>query len=56
MGSDSYYIEPLYTNGAAIMYFMDRADYDAQLQLQASPPPSEIVRVGMVYQQVPFGI
>jgi len=56
MGSDSYYIEPLFTNGAAIMYFMDRADYDSQLQLQASPPPSEIVRVGMVYQQVPFGI
>jgi hypothetical protein len=52
MGDDSWYIEPLYTNGAFVIYFMDRAEYDLQFQLSASPPPRETVRVGMIYQQI----
>jgi len=52
MGDDSWGIEPLYANGAFVVYFMDRADYDLQFQLSASPPPRETVRVGMIYQTI----
>ncbi len=52
LGSDSYFSEPMYHHGAYVLYFMPAADYDEQLPLQASPSPSEIVRVGMVYQQI----
>lgn len=52
MGSDTYYIEPFYQNGAFLIYFMNNEDYDAQLPLIASPPPTETVRVGMIYENV----
>jgi len=31
---------------------MSRARYDAELALRADPPPSETVRVGMIYQKI----
>jgi hypothetical protein len=52
MADDAQFIEPLYSNGAFLIYFMDREDYDAVLVLTASPPPSEIVRVGLIYQKL----
>lgn len=52
MGTDSYYIDPFYSNGASIMYFMDNAEYNSQLPLAATPPPIETVRVGMVYEKL----
>jgi len=52
MGSDSLYLEPLYSNGAAAISFMGRADYDANLRLETSAPAEEVVRVGMVYEPV----
>jgi hypothetical protein len=52
MGNDAYYVEPLYANGAFLIYFMDRADYDRQFVLTADPPPRGSVRVGMIYNQV----
>jgi len=54
MGSSARYIYPFYSNGAFLVYFMSREEYDAQLPLAASPPPAETVRVGMVYQSVPL--
>ena len=54
LASDSYYVEPLYANGALLIYFMDREAYDAQFPLTATPAPSESVRVGMVYQVLPM--
>jgi hypothetical protein len=56
MGSDSYYIEPFYRNGGALIYFMSDQDYNAQLPLTASPPPIETVRVGMIYENVPLAM
>lgn len=53
MGSDSAWSEPFYRDGAALIYFMSREEYDAQLPLAATPPPAETVRVGMIYQYVP---
>jgi hypothetical protein len=53
-GDYSYQAEPLYTNGAFVVYFMGREDYDAQFPLAATPPPRESVRVGMVYQVLPM--
>ena len=52
MGSDSGFSEPLYRNGAAVAYFLPDADYDEQLALDVSPPPRELVRVGMVYERL----
>lgn len=54
LGTDSYFIEPFYSNGAFIIYFMDSADYDYQQPLTADPPPDESVRVSMVYQKLSF--
>ena len=53
MGTDSYYIDPFYSNGAFVIYFMSGSDYNAQLALSANPPPEEIVRVGMIYEKIP---
>jgi len=50
MGSDSMYLEPLYSNGSHAIYFMTRDDYDAHMPLETSAPPDEIVRVGMVFE------
>ncbi len=52
LGSDSYMLEPLYRNGASMLYFLDRETYDAQLPISVSPPPEESVRVGMIYQHI----
>lgn len=54
LGDDAYAIEPLYANGFIVIYFMDRQDYDAQFPLRADPAPEELVRVGMIYQSLPF--
>ncbi|MFH1434893.1 MAG: hypothetical protein ABIJ56_04160 [Pseudomonadota bacterium] len=53
MGTDSYYIDPFYSNGAFVIYFMSDRDYNAQLALSANPPPEETVRVGMIYEKIP---
>ena len=53
MGTDSYYIDPFYSNGAFVIYFMPQSDYNAQLALSANPPPEQIVRVGMIYEKIP---
>lgn len=53
LGSDSVWSEPFYRDGSALIYFMSREDYDAQLPLAATPPPAETVRVGMIYQNLP---
>jgi hypothetical protein len=50
MGSDSVYLEPLYSNGSQAIYFMTRADYDVHMPLETSAPADEVVRVGMVYE------
>jgi hypothetical protein len=55
MGDDSVFIEPFYAEGSSAIYFMSRADYDAHLPLATSAPPDEIVRVGMVYEQLGGG-
>jgi hypothetical protein len=52
MGSDAVFLEPLYQNGSSVAYFMDRADYDEHLVLETSSPADEVVRVGMVYEQL----
>jgi hypothetical protein len=52
LGYDSYYVEPMYRDGGALLYFMGRAEYDERLPLEASPAPRETVRVGMVYQHL----
>jgi len=44
--------EPLYSNGAFLIYFMDTDEYDRQFELSADPPPREAVRVGMIYQKL----
>jgi hypothetical protein len=54
LAADYYYVEPLYANGALLIYFMDREAYDAQFPLTATPAPRESVRVGMVYQVLPM--
>ena len=54
LGSDSYNLEPLYSDGPFIIYFMDRHDYDDQFELTADPPPMETVRVGMIYEKLPI--
>jgi hypothetical protein len=54
LGDDAYAVEPLYANGFYVVYFMDRQDYDAQFPLRAEPPPEELVRVGMIYQSLPY--
>jgi len=54
MGNDAYYIEPLYANGAFLIYFMDRDDYDSMFPLTADPPPRESTRVGMIYNKLPM--
>jgi len=52
LGSGAFYIEPMYVDGGALLYFMDREEYDAHLPLEATPPPAEISRVGLVYQHL----
>ncbi|MBW2262825.1 MAG: hypothetical protein JRG91_12690 [Deltaproteobacteria bacterium] len=52
LGWDSFSIEPMYRNGGALLYFMSDDDYEAQLPLEASPEPSEVVRLGMIYQHL----
>lgn len=52
MGSDSVFIEPFYSNGPQVMYFMSREEYDVHLGLETSAPADEVVRVGMVYEQL----
>lgn len=52
MGDDSVFIEPFYREGSSAIYFMSRADYDAHLPLETSAPADEVVRVGMVYEQL----
>jgi len=51
LGGDSTYIEPMYSNGAFVIYFMGPEDYNAQFPLAADPAPREQVRVGMIYQK-----
>jgi hypothetical protein len=53
LGDGSYYVEPLYSDGAFAIYFMDREDYDAQFRLDADPAPRQSVRVGMIYDKLP---
>ena len=53
LGGNSYYVEPLYANGAFAIYFMDREDYDLQFRLEADPAPRQAVRVGMIYDKLP---
>lgn len=52
LGSGSFYVEPMYRNGGALLYFMGPEEYDALLPLEASPEPVEMVRLGMVYQHL----
>jgi hypothetical protein len=52
IASDSWYVDPLYSDGAIVIYFMSPEDYGAQFPLAASPPPRELVRVGMIYQKL----
>lgn len=54
LGNDSVYIEPLYANGAFLIYFMDRGEYDSMFRLTTDPPPRESVRVGMIYDKLPM--
>ena len=44
--------EPLYSNGAFIIYFMDRDEYDDILKITANPPPTSMERVGMIYHKL----
>lgn len=52
MGSDAGFIEPFYSNGGSAIYFMSRDEYDEQLALQTSLAPTELVRVGLVYENM----
>jgi len=54
LGDDAYAVEPLYANGFYVVYFMEREDYDARFPLTADPAPEELVRVGMIYQSLPY--
>ena len=52
LGRDSSYIEPMYRNGGALLYFMSEDDYEAQLPIETSIEPAESVRLGLVYQHL----
>lgn len=52
MGDDATYLEPYYRNGVSLLYFMDRASYDDALPLTVSPTPTELARVGLIYQHL----
>lgn len=52
LGADSSTIEPMYRNGAQLLYFLSPEQYDEQLPLEVSPAPAESVRLGMVYQHL----
>jgi hypothetical protein len=52
MAGDSYEMEPLYSNGAFIIYFMDERGYSSLFQLTANPPPADSVRVGLFYEKL----
>jgi len=54
LGENAELYEPFYSNGAFLLYFMDRDDYENQQPLETDPPPDETVRVGMVREKLPF--
>ncbi len=52
MGSDAGFIEPFYSSGGSIIYFMPAEQYDEQLPLETSLAPTELIRVGMIYERL----
>jgi len=53
MSSAATFFEPEYSDGFFVIYPMSGKTYDEQLKLTVSAEPSELVRVGYVYQSVP---
>jgi hypothetical protein len=52
LATDSWYVEPMYQNGGALLYFMDRGQYDELLPIETSIPPASMERVGLVYHHL----
>jgi hypothetical protein len=52
LGDSAIFLEPLYREGASMLYFTGRERYDAVFPLEASPAPAGSVRLGMVYHHL----